>query len=86
MGYLRIFCDSCGGTWEVYRRDRENGRACPHCGAKISAQTWQENILPALDRVNAATATLHRDHVNHLPLFTFDVIDDSLHARYKKAT
>ena len=34
MGYMRIKCHYCGGTWEVYGRSVTNGdyaRTCPHC-------------------------------------------------------
>ena len=42
MAYLKIYCDYCGQTWEVYRRSMndEHSRECPHCGSRIDDQTW----------------------------------------------
>ena len=36
MAYLKIYCDYCGQTWEVYQRsmNEEHSRECPHCGSK----------------------------------------------------
>lgn len=81
MGFLRIYCGSCGDTWEVYRRDvyGERARQCPHCTAKIDKKTWRENVLQAFEEVETATARLMMDNANHQPLFTVDYMDDSIY-------
>jgi len=85
MAYLRIHCDYCGGTWEIYHRDNwkdDKARQCPHCQSKIDAQTWQNQILPAFGAAHDANAELFKDHVGyHRPLFTFDVIADHIFTR-----
>jgi hypothetical protein len=86
MAYLRIHCDVCGGTWEVYNRDRNDDKArqCPHCFSKIDRQVWQKEVLPAFGAVNDANAELLKEHTgNHRPLFTFDVIADHLYQNRK---
>ena len=84
MAYLRLYCDVCGGTWDIYHRDRDNdaARQCPHCGSKIAQQTWYGKILPAFAAVHDANTDLYKDHVSsyhHTPLFSFDVIADHLY-------
>jgi len=84
MAYLLIHCETCGGHWEMYHRgdiyDKEQ-RTCPHCGEKISRQTWDKFIIPALGQVMDANTELLKDHMStHTALFTFDVIADHLYA------
>ena len=83
MAYLRIHCDVCGGTWEVYHRDNwkdDKARQCPHCFAKIDRSVWEKEVLPAFGAVNHANAELLKEHTGyHRPLFTFDVIADHLY-------
>ena len=83
MAYLRIHCDVCGGTWEVYDRDNwkdDKARQCPHCFAKIDRPLWERQVLPAFGAVHDANAELYKDHTGfHAPLFTFDVIADHLY-------
>lgn len=79
MAYLRIYCDSCGGSWEVYRLTLDRGNECPHCGAKIEKATWRDYVAPMLDMMNTAAVALRLDHsACHRPLFTFTVEDDSI--------
>lgn len=82
MAYMRIHCEYCGGTWEIYHRDDFNAdkaRQCPHCFSKIDAQTWANQVLPAFGLVHDANAELYKDHKGHCtPLFSFDVIADHL--------
>ena len=83
MAYMRIHCDVCGGTWEVYQRDDwkdDRARTCPHCGAEIDAQTWRDFVLPAFGLTADANAELFKHSTGyHRPLFTFDVIADHLY-------
>lgn len=83
MAYLRIHCDVCGGTWEVYHRDNwkdDKARQCPHCFSKIDRQTWENQIIPAFAAVHDANAELYKDSTGyHAPLFTFDVIANHLY-------
>lgn len=74
MGYLRIKCYYCGGTWEVYHRDLHSrykkARECPHCSQKIDEQTWDNQIFPAYNALDDANRELFKDHLgHHVPLF-----------------
>lgn len=86
MAYLRIHCDVCGGTWEVYHRDNwkdDKARQCPHCFAKIDRSVWEKEVLPAFGAVQDANAELFKEHTGyHRPLFTFDVIADHIYTDY----
>ena len=82
MAYMKISCEYCGGSWEVYERDDWNGRkaaTCPHCGTKIDRQTWQKCVVPAFGAFMDLNRDLFRDHVGeHRPLFQIDMISDLL--------
>ena len=83
MAYLKIYCESCGGTWDVYSRDimNNNARICPHCGQKIDRRAWESDVIPAFDATQKANAELFKDHVDtHRPLFSFDVVANHLYA------
>ena len=57
MGYMRIKCHYCGGTWEVYGRSVTNGDyagTCPHCFKVIERQTWEKQIIPAFHALDDA--------------------------------
>lgn len=81
--YIRIHCETCGGTWEVYQRDNWNddkARQCPHCFSKIDRQTWHDYILPAFGLSADANAELLKDHSgSYKPLFSVDLIADHLY-------
>ena len=81
--YMRIHCDACGGTWEVYQRDNwkdHHARTCPHCFAEIDAQTWEKFVLPAFGASADANAELFKDNVGrHKPRFSVDMIADHLY-------
>lgn len=85
MAYMRIHCEICGGTWEIYHRDDWNSdtaRQCPHCFSEIDRQTWQKEVLPAFGAVNDANGELLKESTGYnRPLFSFDVIAD--HHLYK---
>ena len=86
MAYLKIYCDYCGQTWQVYRRSMndEHSRECPHCGSKIDSQTWSRQVVPALCMVSDANGELMKDHLGyHVPVFTFDVISDHYFSKKK---
>lgn len=80
MGYLRIHCDYCGGTWDVYGHSNFHDRAartCPHCQQRIDGQTWERQIVPAFGGMMDANRELMKDHSGyHSPLFTVDYIAD----------
>lgn len=83
MVFVKVHCESCGGTWEVYPKMRKAdfARECPHCGKRIRQETWQGLILPAVDAVKAVNLELMKDHVNaHTGRFRVDFMDDSLFA------
>ena len=76
MAYIKIHCDYCGGTWDVYKRDvaSTNARQCPQCFQEIDAQSWKKEVVPAFCSVEDANAELYKDHCDRKPLFYFDVI------------
>lgn len=84
MGYLKIYCDSCGGEWHVYHRDINNPTAkqCPHCYAKIEKYTWKQ-IITGFGEMRDAEMELAKDHANHAPLFTVDFISGSVYENAK---
>ena len=80
MGHLKIYCDSCGSTWNVYSRDDwkdRRFRQCPVCGVCIERQTWERQILRAFGEMEDSTRELLKDHTgSHMPLFTVSYIPD----------
>ena len=76
MVFLRIHCDSCGGKWEVYRRDiySDHSRQCPHCFREIDRQTWDKNIVPAIGFSADANNELSKDHADGKPPFRIDIV------------
>jgi len=80
MGFLRIHCDCCGGSWDVYGRDDwkdSRSRTCPHCQAKIDGQDWEGQILPAFGAMLDANRELIKTHTGyHTPAFVVDYIED----------
>lgn len=88
MGYLKIHCDYCGGTWEVYQRDNWNNdkaRQCPHCFKSIDRQTWARQIVPAFAALNDANMELVKDSAGYcVPLFSVDYVADTLFANATK--
>lgn len=81
MGYMRIKCHYCGGTWEVYGRSitglssptiisGDYPRTCPHCFKAIERQTWEKQIIPAFLALDDANRELVKDSSGyHIPLF-----------------
>ena len=90
MGFLRIHCDYCGGTWDVYGgKDwkNANNRVCPHCHEKIDGQDWNNQILPAFGAMMDANRELIKTHTGyHTPLFTVDYIEDYYFPDANRAT
>ena len=80
MGFIRIHCDYCGGTWEVYGRDNYKEtqyRTWPHCFSKIYGQDWMNHVLPAFGAMMDANRELIKTHTGyHAPLFTVDYVED----------
>lgn len=79
MGYIRIHCGYCGGTWEVYRRqmDISNARICPHCDSRIDSDTWASKIMPAVEKMNKVNLDLIDHHLkNHSAGYEVDYIAD----------
>lgn len=86
MAYLRIKCDYCGGKWEVYKQNiqGENARICPHCFQKIDVQTWEKQVVPAFYMADDANGELYKDHCDHKPLFSFDIIANHIYRNKKR--
>lgn len=82
MAYMKIHCDYCGGSWEVYERDNwfdQKIATCPHCATKIDEETWKGFVLPAFGSFVDANQRLFRDHVDdHRACIQFDLISDIL--------
>ena len=82
MAYMKICCEYCGGSWEVYERDDwASGKAatCPHCAEKIDLQTWRRCVLPAFGSFINMNKELFSEHANdHRSLFQIDMISDNL--------
>ena len=82
MAYMKIYCDTCKHTWEIYDRDNwDNDKAqqCPHCYSEIDIQTWKNQVVPAFGMVADANRELYKDHIgSDEPLFRFDVIADAI--------
>ena len=78
MGYLKIHCGNCGGSWEIYQRDwkADKSRQCPHCFSSVDAQIWAKLVLPAFAAALDANAELYKHHHSGYgaPLFEFDII------------
>lgn len=80
---LRIHCGRCGNFWEIYFRDNwkaDSARVCPHCGAEIDSQTWENNIVPAFTTVSDANNELFKDSSGYgQTRFSIDVIASKEH-------
>lgn len=85
MAFLRIYCNECGGKWEIYRRDNwndETARQCPHCFLQINRDVWEKEILPAFNAVHDANAELFKESTGYSkPLFSFDVVTNRLNRK-----
>ena len=84
MGYLKIYCDNCGGEWQVHHRDIKMPyiRQCPHCYAKIDPSTWKQ-IVTGFGEMLDAEKELFKDHANHMALFTVDFVSDAVYENAK---
>ena len=88
MAFIRIHCDNCGGSWEIYHRDnwnKDEARQCPHCYEEIDRQIWKKEIIPAFAAVEDANGELYKDSTGcRRPLFTVDFIADTYHRPKKE--
>ena len=79
MGYMRIKCHYCGGTWEVYGRSVTNGDYARTCLKAIEKQTWDKQIIPAFYALDDANRELVKDSSGyHAPLFEVSYEADSV--------
>ena len=81
MGFLRIHCGDCGGTWEVYGHDdfrNAKNKICPHCFANIDGQDWKNAVVPAFGAMLDLNRTLQNTSTGyHAPLFSVDYVADT---------
>lgn len=88
MGRLSIYCDSCGGSWEVLHRDNWKdwrARTCPICGKSIDSGTWEKSVLRAFGEMEDANLELMKNHVQyHGAIFTVDYISDVIFPNKKR--
>lgn len=76
---MNIHCGNCGSAWKVKISDNyhlDTARTCPECGAQIDAQTWENQVLPALGTVHDANFELKKDFSSYKngKLFIIDVL------------
>lgn len=80
-GYIRIHCETCGTTWEVYGTTMrtEDARKCPCCAHKVPQAAWRliQDADNAVTEAQLALAEAHNN--NHQPRFMVDFIDRSLY-------
>lgn len=80
MGCLRIYCGTCGGSWDVRSGEdwhSRRSRTCPGCESAIDGQTWEKQILPALGGMLDANMELRKDHTGYgTPMFRVEYIED----------
>lgn len=63
MGFLKVCCDHCGASWEVYSHQMKEERSnqCPHCFSEIDRQTWDGQIVPAFAALDDANREIVKD-------------------------
>ncbi len=66
MGYLKIQCHNCGGSFEMYWDDVENKEKarCPYCLAVMNNKQWNKlvNAFFTIEEVNKGLRTRHTEH------------------------
>lgn len=81
MGYLKIKCHKCGGSWEAYHYNYKDDhlRMCPHCFQEIDRQTWNRQVVPAYGALEDANRELYKDHTGYTGagLFTVEYLQHS---------
>lgn len=67
MGYLRIKCHKCGGSWPVDHNEihDDHRRVCPWCCKEIDRQTWNKSIVPAFGEMEDAARELVKDYTGY---------------------
>ena len=66
MGYLKITCHNCGGTFELYNHTmnhEDRPPRCPHCLAKMTDKQW-ERLVDAyftFEEVNKNFRSKHKE-------------------------
>lgn len=84
--FMRIWCQRCGGSYEVYDRDDvrcNKARTCPHCQEKVTAAVW-EKVVEAHDAYKLAELALASDDTSKTR-FTVDFMDDSIYKNSRTA-
>ena len=79
-GFIRIHCETCGTTWEIYGTTvyAEDANRCPCCNARIAHSAWRL-IMEADDAVTHAQYALAEADEHNAPRFQVDFIDRSLY-------
>ena len=71
MGYLKIHCHNCNGTFELYWDDIENKEnvRCSHCLATMDKRQWDKlvNAYFTIEEVNKGLRNRYEMHEE--PLF-----------------
>lgn len=86
MALMKIDCDYCGGSWEVYERNYTDqvSKYCPHCGKGIPDEMWT-GVAKAFERFKETNTDLFSESIGkHLPLFQVNFVSDILFKAYKE--
>ena len=83
MGHLKLYCDGCGSSWDVYTRDDMGSkliRTCPICGKSIDPGIWNRRIIQAFGMMERANRDLVTNHTQtHGTLFTVSYFPDVIY-------
>ena len=76
MGFLKVKCYSCGGTYRLYSGmvDHPAASKCPFCQAEIRRDVWDSAVIPAWKTMEATNAALQNEHTERRnnPLFQLE--------------
>lgn len=76
MGFLKVKCYSCGGTYRIYGDMVFHPAAsrCPFCFAEIRRSTWEKIVIPAWGAMEDANRDLQNEHTGYknTPLFQLE--------------
>ena len=78
--FMRVWCQRCGGTFELYSRDdvwSYKARTCPHCQERATGEAWAM-VIGAFEAYKAASRALYEDNTTKTR-FTVDFLDDTVY-------
>lgn len=76
MGFLKIKCYHCNGTYRLYGDmvHHPDANRCPFCYAEIRRSIWDKIVIPAWGTMEDANRDLQNEHTgyNNVPLFQIE--------------